>query len=45
MMVSLAAKVMSSSVTAAINALVTEGKDNNDVSLNDTVGNSNVYTT
>jgi hypothetical protein len=32
MTVSLAAKVMSSFVTAVINALVTEVKDNNDVS-------------
>jgi hypothetical protein len=44
-MVSLAAKIMSSSVTAAINALVRVGKDNNVVSLIDTVGNSHVYTT
>jgi len=42
--VSLAAKVMSSSVTAAINALVTVGTDNV-VGLNGPVGNSHVYTT
>jgi hypothetical protein len=44
-MVSLAAKIMSSSVTATISALITVGKDNNVVSLIDTVGNSHVYTT
>jgi hypothetical protein len=44
-MVSLAAKIMSSSVIAAINALVRVGKDNNVVSLIDTVGNSHVYRT
>jgi len=43
--VSLAAKVMSSYVTAAINALVTVGKDNNVVGLNGPVGKSHVYTT
>lgn len=37
-MVSLAANIMSGSVTAAINALVTVGKDNNVVSFIDTVG-------
>ena len=43
--VSLAAEVMSSSVTAAIITLVTVGKDNSVVRLNDTVGNPHVCTT